>query len=232
MVRPYKPVVLESYGARRKRRGPPLWLWLLASGIAIGAAGVLVVQKSYLPPRLSAEEAAQLRAAYEQSDAERQRLKGELEATAKRLDAAIAAQKNSADELAKSQRTAERLREELSAVLATLPPDPRGGPIEVRSGRFTVERGKLVYNVMLSRKRPEGGPFNGVVQLVVAGNSTRGGEPLFSFTSEPLRLSLDRYQSVRGSLTLPEGFKPSQTTIKVLDRPDGKQHGMRVMYVE
>jgi len=36
---------------------------------------------------------------------------------------------------------------------------------------------------------------------------------------------------VRGSLPLPQGFRPQQTTIQVLDRVGGKLLGMRVIYV-
>ncbi|NWG76139.1 MAG: hypothetical protein HXY24_16325, partial [Rubrivivax sp.] len=35
----------------------------------------------------------------------------------------------------------------------------------------------------------------------------------------------------RGTQALPEGFRASQATISVLDRPEGRQLGMRVLYV-
>jgi hypothetical protein len=37
---------------------------------------------------------------------------------------------------------------------------------------------------------------------------------------------------VRGSLALPDGFRPRQTTVQVLDRPGGKLLGMRVILVK
>jgi hypothetical protein len=37
---------------------------------------------------------------------------------------------------------------------------------------------------------------------------------------------------VRGSQALPDGFKPRETTIQVLDRVAGKPLGMRVMLVK
>jgi hypothetical protein len=39
-------------------------------------------------------------------------------------------------------------------------------------------------------------------------------------------------ESVRGALPLPEGFDPQQVTLQVLDKPDGRQLGMRVLNVK
>ena len=36
----------------------------------------------------------------------------------------------------------------------------------------------------------------------------------------------------RGTLSLPDGFRASQATVRVLDRPEGRQLGMRVLYVK
>ena len=44
------------FGDRSRRRGPPAWLLWLLGGVVAGAAGVIVVQKRYLTPRLSTQE--------------------------------------------------------------------------------------------------------------------------------------------------------------------------------
>jgi hypothetical protein len=67
------------------------------------------------------------------------------------------------------------------------------------------------------------------VQFVVAGESNR---PDDTVTLEPIAISVNSFQSLRGSLPLPSGFKPRQATVQVLDRPDGKRLGMRVMIVK
>src|SRR5437763_269129 len=99
-----KPVVL-SYGARRQRVRPPRWLVLLLAGMAVGAAGLWLMQERYLPPRLSASETARLRADFGQADAERQQLRSEFAATSQRLQAALAQSKALGDEAATSRRT-------------------------------------------------------------------------------------------------------------------------------
>lgn len=50
-------------------------------------------------------------------------------------------------------------------------------------------------------------------------------------TLEPIKVNLGAHQSLRGSVPLPETFKPKHTTINVLERVGGKQLGMRVIYV-
>ena len=225
-----KPVLFEPYGRRRSRWRLPRWLVLLLGGVAIGAAGVLVVQERYLPPRLSADASAKLRIAFEQADAERLHLIGELGAAMRRVDTALTDRKTLADELATSQATVERLRDDVASAVAGLPPDPRGGGVEVRAGRFAAKGGKLAYDVVLTRERAAAKPLAGVMQLVVAGETARGVPT--TVTLAPVALSVGSHQIVRGSLALPEGFRPRQTTVQVLDRVAGKPLGMRVMLVQ
>jgi hypothetical protein len=225
-----KPVVLQPYGSRRKRGRPPRWLVLLLSGVIVGVAGVVLVQERYLPPRLSQSESAKLRSAYETADAERQRLQRELSETSQKLSTALADKKSLTEELTATRGATERLREDMSAVVASLPPDPRGGGVEVRSGRFTTQGGMLVYDVVLTREQRAGSkPMTGVMQLLVAGTPARGPETTVAL--KPVALALGSHEVVRGSQPLPDGFKPRETTIQVLDRVAGKPLGMRVMLV-
>lgn len=225
----HKPVVFDPYGGRRKRRGVPRWLVLLLGGAALGAGGVVFVQERYLPPRLSAAEGAALRSAFERADSERERLAAELGNVAGQLDAALAEKKTLADGLAASRQTVEHLRADVSALAAVLPPDPRGGAVQVRAARFSAEEGQLRYEVVLSRERTGGKPLPGVMQLVVAGTPARG--PQTSVTLQPVSLSLGNVETVRGGLPLPEGFTPRQTKVNVMDRVGGKLLGTRVINV-
>jgi len=228
-----KPVVFDPYGSRRRSRlRVPRWLVLLTLGVAAGAGGVMYVQERYLPPRLTAQESSKVQSAYDQADGERQRLKIELAATAKRLDAALAEKKTVAEELAVNRQAVARSREDMSSLLVALPPDPRGGEVHVRAARFVpTDDGKLRYDIVLARDVGSGGkPLNGVVQFVVAGSpGKRGGETTVKLT--PVVVSVRNFEVLRGDLPLPEGFDARQATINVLDRPDGKLLGMRVMNV-
>jgi hypothetical protein len=135
-----KPVVLDRYGHRRSRLRVPRWLVLLLLGITAGAGGLLYLQENHLPKRLSAQASTELRDAFEQADAERTKLKADLADVTKRLDVALTEAKTATTELAASRQTVERLRAGLDFVAAALPPDPRGGSVEVRAARFDAPR--------------------------------------------------------------------------------------------
>jgi hypothetical protein len=226
-----KPVSFNRYGSRRSRWRLPPWLVLLLLGIAVGAVGVIVVQERYLPPRLSADASDRLQTAFNQAEAERLRLKGELDQATKRLATTLAEKKSQADELAASRANTDQLRDDVRAVIAALPPDPRGGSVEVRAANFSVAKGGLLaYELVLTRERAAAKPITGVMQLVVTGEAARGGDT--TVTLKPVAVTVGSQQVVRGSLALPEGLmKPRQVTIQVLDRAGGKLLGMRVILV-
>ena len=223
-----KPVVI-SYGRPRSRWSLPPWLVLLILGAAAGVAGVIYVQEKHLPPRLSAAALSELRSAYEQADAERRQLKADLDATTQKLQAAQSEGKKLGDDLAAGRSGTEKLRQDLDFAVDALPPDPRGGTVEVRAGRFARKGAALGYEMALTR--PGGGkPMGAVLQIAVSGLGANGAET--RIVGKPVPLSLGAYEIARGTLPLPDGFRASQATVSVLDRPDGRQLGMRVLYVK
>ena len=224
-----KPVPFNPYGRRRSRWRLPRWAVLLLAGTAIGAGAVVYVQERHLPPRLSASESTQLNSAFTQADGERTQLKSRLADTDRRLASALADKKAAVDELADSRAKSEQLHDDLAVAVNALPADPRGGSVEVRAGRFTTQGGAMLYEVVLTRERASTKAVPGVLQLVVAGQSARGVET--SIALKPVALSLGSIAVVRGSLSLPDGFKPRQTTVQVLDKPAGRSLGMRVLAV-
>ncbi len=222
-----KPTLFEPYGRRRARF--PRWLLLLLVGIAIGVGGVVYVQERYLPPRLSADASVKLRDDFERADAERLRLAGDLDVTRGRLETALAESKTKAEALSSGLAGVERLRDDLAFAIDALPPDPRGGSVEVRAGRFSAKDGALAYDVVLTRERASGKAFTGVLQFTVAGDAARGGAS--TITLKPIAVSIGKHEILHGSMPLPDGFRPRQVTIQVLDRAAGQQLGMRVLLV-
>jgi hypothetical protein len=224
-----KPVVFERYGKRRSRWRLPRWLVLLLAGTAAGAGGLYFAQERYLPPRLSADATQELRSAYAQADGERGQLKSQLAGTSRQLEDALAAVKRQETELAAPRAAAQRLREELAAVIGALPPDPRGGAVEVRAARFAAQGGNLAYDVVLTRERDAAKPLASTMQLSVLGLTARGAEATVAL--KPVDLDIGAQALLRGSLPLPDGLKPRQVTVQVLERPGGKQQGLRILPV-
>jgi hypothetical protein len=225
----FKPVAFDPYG-RRKRSAwrLPRWLVLLVVGAAVGAGGVVTVQERMLPPRLSASESSALRTQLAQAEQDRDRARRDLAATTQKLDSTVAERKALADELAADRERTKNSRADQDFLIASLPPDPRGGAVEVRAARLTRERGELNYEVLLTRPKAGNPPLAGVMQFVVTGLA--GGVERH-ITLEPIKVSVGSHQSLRGSVPLPDAFTPKRTTISVFDRPGGKQLGMRVLYV-
>ncbi|MFO1339027.1 MAG: hypothetical protein U1F53_12510 [Burkholderiaceae bacterium] len=225
-----KPVVFEPHGRRRGGWRVPRWLLLLLTGTVAGAGGVLYLQERVLPPRLSPAESATLRGAFDQADGERRRLQAELAATKRQLDAAQAGQQAQAAELGSARALVQGLRADVASLVEALPPDPRdGNAVAVRAGRFSAAGNTLAYDLVLTRARGGARPLPGVLQISVAGEPAGNGPA--TVTAKPVALSIAGHEVVRGSIALPDGFRPRQTTVQVLDREAGRPLGMRVLLV-
>jgi len=207
----------------------PRWLILLLFGVALGIGGVIFIQERYLPPRISVEAGERLRGELGSSEAARLGQSKELAETAQRLDASLTEHKKLAGELADSRAAVGRLQEDLKAIVASLPPDPRGGEVEIRAGRFVATGGALDYTVVLSHGRagPAAMPIS--MQYVVSGDTARGGSTTFTAPVQPADVGSTSIQ--RGTIALPDGMKPREVAIHVLDRSGGRSLGMRVLEV-
>lgn len=224
-----KPVLLEPYGSRRSRVRVPRWLILLVVGTGVGIAGVLYVQQRYLPPRLSPDESAALLGNFQRADAERKQLAARLAETTQRLDMALA-EKAKTDAALQRERTAlEPLRSDVAALIAALPPDPRGGAVAVRGGQVAARDGRLDYTVVLTHDGRGAMPLSAQMRLIVAGEGARGESTI---ALDPVPVSIGGHEIARGSADLPSGFRPRQTTIQISDVNGNKPLGKRVLLVQ
>jgi hypothetical protein len=225
-----KPVVFNR-GYSRRRNGVPKWLQLLLGGIALGVFGFWFAQEKLLPQRLSVSESNKLRGDFDKANTERSELKAQLTTTTTQLQAAQASVQKQAQELIAPRAEAQKLRSDLDALIAALPVDPRGGAVEVRAARFSPQAKGLDYDIILTRPGKEAAtqPFKGSLQFEVLGLTPRGAETRVAL--KPVDFSMPAHTLLRGTVSVPEGVRPSQVTLRVLDAPNGKMQGMRVMYV-
>jgi hypothetical protein len=229
MLGNFKPVAFEPYGRKQAPWRLPPWLVMLVLGALLGAGGVILAQERFMPARLSSSESTALREQVARTEQELDRAKAELAASVQQRDAAVAEGKAAVEELAADRERTKNARADQDFLIASLPPDPRAGVVEVRAARMSKQRGVLNYEVLLTRgKAANGQPLAGVMQFVVAGQA---GNSERHITLEPIKINVGNMLSLRGSVPLPETFNPKQTTINVLDRVGGKQLGMRVIFV-
>jgi hypothetical protein len=226
---PFKPVAYDPYRKRRSRWQVPPWMVLLFTGIGLGVLGTAVVQEHYLPPRLSVSESASLKRAFETANADRTRLQAESASASQQLQAALADRKTMSDQLAAARADVAQANADVAAVIAALPPDPRGGAVEVRAGWIVAKGAALNYNLVLTRERAAG-RVDAVLQMLATGDSAKGSE--VTVTLKPVTVSLGATDVVRGNAALPDGFKPRQVSIQLYDRPGGKLLGLRVLLVK
>jgi len=217
------------YGRDRHRRRVPRWLVLLLLGFAAGVAGVIYLQERVLPPRLSGEASTRLSSALQSTEAERARLAAELAQARQQLDAALAQQRSLGQQVEALRTSSKRLSTSLAEVIESLPPDPRPGTVAVRAARFETASGMLDYSVVLTRATRSAAPLPGQLQLVLSGSAA--GRDEVQVTLAPIALTLGAHEVVHGQLPLPAGFKPAQTTVRVVDAKAGTVLGSRVLWV-
>jgi len=231
--------VVISHG-NRVRRGVPRWLMLVLAGAAIGSTGLYAAQQEFGPKLLSVQESREIlgerdaaRAAQQQAEAKALESTREMQARVEQATSRLVSLEADADKhaavLKKSDDTIEKLRKEIALYEDVIPPDPRDNTIGVRAAKLEREQGDLAYHVLLSRENRSGKPFAGVMKLVVNGQRVSGAND--SVTLGPVPVRVGDYQHVKGSLPLPKGFVAKQTTIQVLDTPNGNSVGMRIINV-
>ena len=228
MFRRARPLQFSSR-SRTAWWSPPRWFWLLMAGAASGAGGLWACQAWLLPPRLTMHDSRRLVQAHSEADAARHRLARSLQQMSGELDTAQRAQQALAQEATSRRAELVRLQDDLASVVAALPPDPGQRAVEVRAARFADVGGALSYDVVLTRASGSGQPMTGQMQLVVTGAFAQ--DLSRSIQLQPIKLSLGRHEVLRGRVPLPAGFRPRQTTVRIVDRPQGQLLGQRVLVV-
>lgn len=217
----FKPYAL---GAKPARRFPRWLAWLLVGGV-LGVAIVLFIQNEYLPPRLSAPETRQLTERYNQATLALRQTRAQLEQAQETIASQESQNQALSSQLESARADLQPLEETLAMLKNVLPPDPRGGELQIRAARFYNREGHLDYQVVFTRDAA-GKDFSGDVQFAVEGRypSGRAG----NVTLDPITLQLDDFHNLNGALPLPDGMQARQITVRVLDAGNRTQ-AMRVI---
>lgn len=217
-----------AYGSSR-RRGIPRWLVLILTGIVLGAGGLLFLQKSYGPTRLTVEQSEQLHYDLNSANIDRQRLQSQLNQHIQELKDANSRIRTQESGLSELQAEIDKLSSDVALFVATAPEDPRGTSPGIRAVNLNYAEGQLDYHILVMQDAGQAKPFTGEVTLTAAGryaNGRSGNEQL-----APFPVSLERYTHLQGTVEVPEGFTPREVTIQIRAEGSDRVIAMRVIRV-
>lgn len=211
----FKPT---PYGYTRRSRGIPRWLLLLITGIVLGAGGVLFLQRSYGPQRLTVEQSEQLRMDLNTSNLENQRLSVESKKLHGEIQQALQARQDAQAQAERLRKSSAAMEAGVASLIQAIPPDPRGTSPGIRSADMIQRSDGLHYHVLLIQDLPKDATevpnLRGEVKLVASGSYRNGKTAYIDISTQPL--DMGRYAVVDGQTELPEGYRPREVTIQVM----------------
>jgi hypothetical protein len=222
----FKPT---AYGNHRRTRRVPRWLVLMLTGVVLGSGGLLFLQKSYGPARLSVEQSERLHYDLNSANTDKQRLQSQLNQQSRDLQDVSAKLDAQAGQLATFQAELEKSKKDLQLFADAMPADPRGTSPGIRAATFRNDEGRLAYQILVMQSDARASPFRGNVEFVVAGRQSNGRTG--SVTLDPFAIELQHYTHLDGSVSLPEGFTPTQVTIKIMAEGSKKLSATRTIRV-
>ncbi|HWK71004.1 MAG TPA: DUF6776 family protein [Burkholderiaceae bacterium] len=222
----FKPT---AYGSTRSRRRIPRWLVLMLTGVVLGAGGLLFLQKSYGPVRLTVEQSEQLHYDLNSVNMDKQRLQSQLNQQTRDLTETRANLQAQADELKKAKEEAAKLTSDLQLFVDAMPADPRGTSPGIRAATFEAKDGYLHYLILVMQDEGKTDTFTGQAELNVAGRYANGRSGYVDLPA--FKVELQRYTHLDGTLPLPEGFTPRQVSIKITREGSEKTVATRTIRV-
>lgn len=222
----FKPT---AYGTSRRPRRIPRWLVLMLTGVVLGAGGLLFLQKSYGPTRLTVQQSEQLHYDLNSANMEKQRLQTELNRETRSLAEVRTQLQSQTAELEDIKTQLEQTRKDIQMFAEAMPPDPRGTSPGIRAASFTRSQDQLVYQFLVMQDEGKTARFTGNVELTMAGRYSNGKSGHVDIPA--FGLELERYTHVDGTFPLPAGFTPSQVTIKIMREGSEKVVGTRTIRV-
>lgn len=218
-----------AYGNNRRARRIPRWLVLMLTGIVLGSGGLLFLQKSYGPTRLTVEQSEQLHYDLNSSNMDKQRLQSQLNQQGHDLKVARSTVETQATELKQAKEQVTKLTADLQLFADAMPPDPRGTSPGIRAATFSNNAGQLVYEILVMQDKGKTDTFAGEVELTVAGRYPSGKTATIDLP--PFNIELQQYTHAHGAIPLPEGFTARQVTVKIMQQGTKKLSATRTLRV-
>ena len=232
MLRSRKPAFKPSpFGYTRLKRRIPRWLMLMLVGIVIGVGGVLFVQESYGPARLTVEESERLHFDLNAATSEVQRLKTELGQAQRALNQAEQQLAEQAEQIEQHDALVAQLEKDIAFFARNAPEDPRGTSPGIRAAQFRYQsdEGQLSYELLLMQDDPQAEEFIGTLNFNVMGRYPNGRTGYIDL--DPIPIVLGYYLHADGMTELPTGFTPRQVTVQIKPNDSEKVVATRILNV-
>jgi len=217
------------YGSTRRARRIPRWLVLMLTGIVLGAGGLLFLQKSYGPTRLTVEQSEQLHYDLNSANLDKQRLQSQLTQQTRDLTKTRSSLEEQTAKLAQAHENIAKLTHDILLFADVMPADPRGTSPGIRAASFRNSDAELAYQILLMQDKEKSPTFQGEIELVVAGRYPNGKNG--TVTLPAFDVDLGYYDHLRGSIPLPDGLTARQVTVRFINRSTKKLSATRVLNV-
>ncbi len=228
----FKP---SPYDTRRRSRGLPRWLILLIVGILIGGGGVLMLQASYGPKRLTMIESQSLTDELASLSLERRQLQAEVTTLQSRLktsqgqaDQSIIALQG---ELSELQQRVKPLQNEVSMFLKAITSNVKMDPVGISGASFvqpdTDET--LDYHILVVQESAQQPTYDGRIEVTFEGRYPNGKTGAIKALVVPF--SVGHYQRLNGELTFPNQFRATRATLRIYQGDSKRALGYRTFNV-
>src|SRR5690606_21637612 len=129
----FKPT---AYGTTRRSRRVPRWLMLMLTGVVLGSGGLLFLQKSYGPTRLTVEQSEQLHYELNSIKMDKQRLQTQVGQQTRELADLRGKLDAQTKEVQEARAFVDKAKGDLQIFIAAMPADPRGTSPGIRAATF------------------------------------------------------------------------------------------------
>ena len=212
----FKP---SPYDTRRRSKGLPRWFTLLVIGILIGGGGVLMLQASYGPKRLTLIESQRLTDELASLSLERQQLQAKVSTLENRLKTAQGQADQSINalegDLSKLQQRVKPLQDEVSMFLKAITSNVKMDPVGISGASFVQPNNgeTLNYHILIVQENDQQPTYDGRIEVTFEGRYPNGKTGAIKALVAPF--SVGHYQHLSGELTFPNQFQASRATLRI-----------------
>lgn len=223
----FKPT---AYGHGRRKRRIPRWLVLMITGMVLGAGGLLFIQKSYGPPKLTVEQSQNLHDEINSVKAESQRLQSQITLAERERTESLAKVESIQGSLENHDSIVNALKNDITLFADAMPADPRNTSPGIRAATLKNDEGKLGYTVLLMQDGEDTPMFKGTMNFNVMGRYPNGRNGYIDL--DPIEVEFGRYEHAQGSVELPSSMVARQVTIQIFPEGSQREAARRIINVQ